>query len=101
MMPAKRRRWMHHYRELVKRQLLLNGGDKTHLAKNPMMSGWVDALIMRVADIQLSFPYLMVAIFISAIFQVAFGIGRYEELAIPLLVVIIGLRVNRTREKNT
>ncbi|MGB1141936.1 MAG: sulfotransferase, partial [Halioglobus sp.] len=25
-MPAKRRRWMHHYRELVKRQLLLNGG---------------------------------------------------------------------------
>ena len=24
-------------------------------------------------------------------FQVAFGIGRYEELAVPLLVVIIGL----------
>jgi len=43
------------------------------------------------ADIQLSFPYLMVAIFISAIFQVAFGIGRYEELAVPLLIVIIGL----------
>jgi hypothetical protein len=49
-MPAKRRRWMHHYRELVKRQLLLNGGDKTHLAKNPMMSGWVDALIETFPD---------------------------------------------------
>ena len=46
---------------------------------------------MRIADIQLSFPYLMVAIFISAIFQVAFGIGKYEQLAVPLLVIIIGL----------
>ena len=46
---------------------------------------------MRIADIQLSFPYLMVAIFISAIFQLAFGIGRNEDLAVPLLIVIIGL----------
>ncbi|MEZ5501259.1 MAG: sulfotransferase [Halioglobus sp.] len=45
-MPAKkRRRWLHHYRECVKRQLLLNGGRKTHLSKNPVMSGWVEALI--------------------------------------------------------
>jgi peptide/nickel transport system permease protein len=55
------------------------------------IGGRMDAFLMRIADIQLSFPYLMVAIFISAIFQVAFGIGRYEELAIPLLIVIIGL----------
>ncbi|BBO77985.1 ABC transporter permease [Desulfosarcina widdelii] len=55
------------------------------------IGGKVDAVLMRIADIQLSFPYLMVAIFISAIFQVAFGIGRYEELAVPLLIVIIGL----------
>lgn len=53
--------------------------------------GKVDALLMRMADIQLSFPYLIVAIFISAIFQVAFGIGYYEELAVPLLIIIIGL----------
>ncbi|MEE4658901.1 MAG: sulfotransferase [Halieaceae bacterium] len=44
-MPEKRRRWMHHYRELVKRQLLLNGGDRIHLSKNPMMSGWVESLL--------------------------------------------------------
>jgi len=49
-MPVKRRRWMHHYRELVKRQLLLNGGDKIHLSKNPVMSGWVDALIETFPD---------------------------------------------------
>lgn len=55
------------------------------------IGGKIDSLLMRIADIQLSFPYLMVAIFISAIFQVAFGIGRFEKLAVPLLVIIIGL----------
>lgn len=55
------------------------------------IGGRIDSILMRIADIQLSFPYLMVAIFVSAIFQVAFGIGRYAELAVPLLVVIIGL----------
>jgi peptide/nickel transport system permease protein len=53
--------------------------------------GKIDIVLMRIADIQLSFPYLMVAIFISAIFQVAFGIGRFEELAVPLLIIIIGI----------
>ncbi len=55
------------------------------------LGGRIDAVLMRIADIQLSFPYLMVAIFISAIFQLAFGIGRYEDMAVPLLIVIIGL----------
>lgn len=49
-MPGKRRRWLHHYRELVKRQLLLNGGDKIHLSKNPVMSGWLDALLEAFPD---------------------------------------------------
>lgn len=50
-MPArKRRRWLHHYRECVKRQLLLNGGDRIHLAKNPVMSGWVQSLIDTFPD---------------------------------------------------
>ena len=55
------------------------------------MGGRVDALLMRIADIQFSFPYLMVAIFISAIFQIMFGIGSFERLSVPLLIVIIGL----------
>lgn len=49
-MPRKRRRWMHHYRECVKRQLLLNGGNRIHLSKNPLMSGWVGALIETFPD---------------------------------------------------
>ncbi len=50
MPEKKRRRWMHHYRECVKRQLVLNGGDKIHLSKNPLMSGWVQALIETFPD---------------------------------------------------
>ena len=49
-MPGRRRQWLHHYRELVKRQLVLNGGDKIHLSKNPLMSGWVDALLETFPD---------------------------------------------------
>ncbi len=60
-----------------------------------MISGYaggkVDSFLMRIADVQLSFSTLMVAIMISAIFQVAFGVSRYEQLAVPLLVLIIGL----------
>ncbi len=54
-MPAKkRRRWLHHYRECVKRQLLLNGGDRIHLSKNPLMSGWVEALIETFPDARIA-----------------------------------------------
>lgn len=55
------------------------------------MGGKTDAVLMRIADIQFSFPYLMLAIFISAIFQVIYGVGSFERLAVPLLIVIIGL----------
>tara|TARA_R110002073_G_scaffold73336_8_gene179363 strand:+ start:63 stop:1244 length:1182 start_codon:yes stop_codon:yes gene_type:complete len=50
MPQRKRRRWLHHYRECVKRQLLLNGGNKIHLSKNPVMCGWVGALIETFPD---------------------------------------------------
>ena len=60
-----------------------------------LMSGYVggrlDAFLMRVADVQLSFSTYMVAIFLSAIFQMLFGVGKYEEVAIPFLILVIGL----------
>jgi len=55
------------------------------------VGGKMDAFLMRIADIQFSIPYLIVAIFTSAIFKLAFGVGRYEELAVPLLIIIIGI----------
>lgn len=53
--------------------------------------GRLDNLLMRFADVQLSFSTMMVAIIISAIFQAAFGSEFYAEFAILMLVVIIGV----------
>ena len=55
------------------------------------LGGRTDAFLMRITDIQFSIPYLIVAIIASAIFQISFGVGRFEELALPLLVIIIGI----------
>ena len=55
------------------------------------LGGKLDSFLMRVTDIQFSIPYLIVAIFSSAIFKLAFGVGRYEEMAVPLLIIIIGV----------
>lgn len=55
------------------------------------LGGKLDAFLMRLADIQFSIPYLIVAIFTAAIFKLAFGVGRYSELAVPLLIIIIGM----------
>jgi peptide/nickel transport system permease protein len=53
--------------------------------------GRVDSFLMRMADVQLSFSTMMVAIFLGAIFQAAFGVAMYEQFAVPLLVLVIGL----------
>jgi peptide/nickel transport system permease protein len=59
-----------------------------------LLSGYVrrlDNILMRVADVQLSFSTYMVAIFIGAIVQTIFGVAGYDNVAVPLLIVIIGL----------
>ncbi|AIL32853.1 ABC transporter permease [Basilea psittacipulmonis] len=53
--------------------------------------GWVDNLLMRIADIQLSFSTLMVAIIISAIFKTLFGTAFFADNAIIILIIIIGI----------
>lgn len=53
--------------------------------------GRIDSILMRIADVQLSFSTYMVAIFLGAIFQTAFGVGKYEEIAVPFLIIVIGL----------
>lgn len=53
--------------------------------------GRIDSVLMRVADIQLSFSTYMVAIFFGAILQSMVGVGRYEEVAIPFLIFVIGV----------
>ena len=46
----KRRRLMRFYRDCIRRQLYLNGGDKIHLSKNPVFAGRVESLIEAFPD---------------------------------------------------
>ena len=48
--PRRRRRWLRFYEACVKRQLVLHGPHKTHLSKNPVMSGWVNGLLETFPD---------------------------------------------------
>ena len=53
--------------------------------------GRIDSVLMRIADVQLSFSTYMVAIFLGAIFKTLFGVGLYADVAVPFLIVVIGL----------
>ncbi|MCB1882267.1 MAG: ABC transporter permease, partial [Gammaproteobacteria bacterium] len=55
------------------------------------VGGRVDAFFMRLADIQLSLSTLMVAIVALAVFQAAFGTELYSDLAIFMLIMVIGI----------
>ncbi len=51
----------------------------------------MDNILMRFADIQLSFSSYMVAIFFGAVLVAAVGVANYEHIAIPFLILVIGL----------
>lgn len=53
--------------------------------------GRIDNFLMRIADVQLSFSTMMVAIIISSIFRTALGSELYAQYAVVMLVVIIGI----------
>ncbi len=53
--------------------------------------GRMDSFLMRVADIQLSFSTMMVAIIVLAVFQASFGSELYSQLAMIMLILVIGI----------
>ena len=53
--------------------------------------GRLDALIMRVADIQLSFPPILIALLIDGVARVVLPSGSHDEIAIPVLILSIGV----------
>ncbi|MFO7771987.1 MAG: ABC transporter permease [Roseovarius gahaiensis] len=53
--------------------------------------GWVDAFLMRLADIQMSLSTLMIAIIVLAIFSATFDANTYADYAIFMLILIIGV----------
>nr|WP_320134845.1 ABC transporter permease [uncultured Amphritea sp.] len=55
------------------------------------IGGRVDSFLMRIADIQLSFSTLMVAIIVLAVFQATFGTELYQQLAMIMLILVIGI----------
>ncbi len=55
------------------------------------VGGRVDNILMRIADVQLSFSTLMVAIIVLAIVKNAFGGDTYSNWAMVILILVIGL----------
>src|SRR6185503_5942563 len=52
--------------------------------------GHLDAAIMRVADVQLSFPAILIALLINGVTRVALPPERHDAIAIPVLILSIG-----------
>ena len=53
--------------------------------------GWVDGLIMRIADIQLTFPSILVAMLIFGIAKGVIPVQNRDDMAIWVLIIAIGL----------
>lgn len=55
------------------------------------LGGWVDALIMRIADVQLSFPAILIALLIFGVFKGIIPAAMQDRMAIYVLILAIGL----------
>jgi peptide/nickel transport system permease protein len=53
--------------------------------------GRVDAAVMRVADVQLSFPAILIALLVDGVARVALPSDRHDTIAIPVLILAIGV----------
>jgi peptide/nickel transport system permease protein len=55
------------------------------------LGGVVDAVIMRIADVQISFPAILIALLIDGVARALLPGGRHEEMVLYVLVLSIGL----------
>jgi peptide/nickel transport system permease protein len=55
------------------------------------LGGWVETIIMRVADVQLTFPSILVALLIFGVARGIIPIEHRDQMAIWVLIVAIGL----------
>ncbi|GAP38203.1 ABC transporter permease [Piscinibacter sakaiensis] len=53
--------------------------------------GWLDGLLMRVVDVQLTLPSILLALFLDGVARAALPKAVYEELALVTLTLAIGL----------
>lgn len=55
------------------------------------LGGRLDAIIMRIADVQLSFPAILIALLIDGVARAAIPSNLHENIALPVLVGAIAL----------
>lgn len=55
------------------------------------LGGRLDAIIMRIADVQLSFPAILIALLIDGVARAAIPSAMHENIALPVLVGAIAL----------
>jgi peptide/nickel transport system permease protein len=53
--------------------------------------GRADAFIMRIADIQLSFPAILIALLVDGVARVALPSSTHDSIAVPVLILSIGV----------
>jgi peptide/nickel transport system permease protein len=53
--------------------------------------GRIDAVVMRVADIQLSFPAILIALLVDGVARVSLPSSAHDEIAVPVLILSIGV----------
>ncbi len=53
--------------------------------------GWIDAVIMRVADVKLSFPAILVALLVNGVARGFLPRDYHDIVAVPVLVFSIGM----------
>ena len=53
--------------------------------------GRLDAFIMRIADIQLSFPAILIALLVDGVARVALPSSTHDSIAVPVLILSIGV----------
>lgn len=56
-----------------------------------LVGGWFDALLMRIADVQLSFPAILIAMLIDGAARAALPGQLHDQVAVPILVIAISL----------
>jgi peptide/nickel transport system permease protein len=55
------------------------------------LGGWVDSVVMRLADVQLSFPAILIALLIDGVARSALPRDMHANLALHVVVLAIGL----------
>jgi peptide/nickel transport system permease protein len=53
--------------------------------------GWIDVVTMRIAEVQLAFPAILLALLINGVFRAVLSKDQILNFAIPVLILSIGL----------